>query len=328
MNGNLTGDVLDAPGRSIFDGKDRMQPRNDDTAWVPAQPAAIARTPLSASQTDALNAAFDAIAAIVGGQQGEGAQVGDSASGASGASGDAGVATDVSASATAAIAMAAEGGTAASVAGSAAARREALSRGAIALHDVVELARGVILGTRAADARTAAEPAATAGVVRSLSLDELCNDLAQACNRLSRDYTTGLCGHNEQKISAPEWRVLKCMSDWKDEHPQKLLVSTLGIDAGALTRVCQGLENGRGAINREPDARDNRLNNLCLTEQGRKLIDVATPQIATFHRRLQDTVANGPVLEFLYLLVNQVEQRFAEWSSSDQRARSGSGANN
>lgn len=327
MNGNLTGDVLDAPGRSIFDGKDRMQQRNDDTGWVPAQPAAIARMPLSVSQTDALNAAFDAIAAIVGGPQGQGATSSDQDD-RLGSLRPSGVSDDAADASTITVSTTAEEAASAASLGSASARRDALSRGAIALHDVVELARGVILGTRAADARTAAEPVSAApGVVRSLSLDELCNDLAQACNRLSRDYTTGLCGHNEQKISAPEWRVLKCMSDWKDEHPQKLLVSTLGIDAGALTRVCQGLENGRGAINREPDARDNRLNNLCLTDQGRKLIDAATPQIATFHRRLQETVANGPVLEFLYLLVNQVEQRFAEWSSSDQRARS-SGANN
>ncbi|WP_347555991.1 MarR family transcriptional regulator [Robbsia sp. KACC 23696] len=314
MNGNLAGDVVDAPGRSIFDGIDGMQQRTDETSWVPARPAAIARTPLTTAQIDALNAAFDAIAKIVGSQ-----------------GGDAGAGADADTAAANAAEAPTEGVHSLVDAGAIAARREALSRGAIALHDVVELARGVILGTRAADARTAAEPAnanaTAAGAARALSLDELCNDLAQACNRLSRDYTTGLCGHNEQKISAPEWRVLKCMSDWKDEHPQKLLVSTLGIDAGALTRVCQGLENGRGAINREPDARDNRLNNLCLTDQGRKLIDVATPQIATFHRRLQDAVASGPVLEFLYLLVNQVEQRFAEWSSSDQRARSGNAKN-
>lgn len=304
MSGNFIGDVIDAPGRSIFDGMNRMQQREDETAWTPAPVAAIARKSLTSEQIDALNAAFDTISGIVTDQSGDAAEGRHPESVANSVS-DSGVNEGERAGSIDAVAV----------------RREALARGSIALQDVIELARGVILGTRAADARTAAEPPVETDVARALSLDELCNDLAQACNRLSRDYTTGLCGHNEQKISAPEWRVLKCMSDWKDEHPQKLLVSTLGIDAGALTRVCQGLENGRGAINREPDARDNRLNNLCLTDQGRKLIDDATPQIAAFHSRLQDAVASGPVLEFLFLLVNLVEHRFAQWSSSDQRAR-------
>jgi DNA-binding MarR family transcriptional regulator len=100
----------------------------------------------------------------------------------------------------------------------------------------------------------------------------------------------------------PRWRILLALYD--NEHQagyaggeqrsepagaagtppslsQKRLVERLGVDPGALTRQLKQLE-GMGWIARSTDARDNRLTNVALTDEGRGAVEVSLPRRNAF----------------------------------------------
>jgi DNA-binding MarR family transcriptional regulator len=79
----------------------------------------------------------------------------------------------------------------------------------------------------------------------------------------------------------PRWRILLALTDPDGEWSQKRLVERLRIDPGALTRQLKSLE-ALGWIERSSDARDNRITNVRLTNEGRHAVDASLPQRNAF----------------------------------------------
>lgn len=73
-----------------------------------------------------------------------------------------------------------------------------------------------------------------------------------------------------------QWRILMMLRDLPSAQPQKTLVEMLDVDAGALTRQLQQMEQ-KGWLTRSVDERDNRLTNVALAEKGRQKISEAAP---------------------------------------------------
>lgn len=88
----------------------------------------------------------------------------------------------------------------------------------------------------------------------------------------------------------PRWRILRTLTEADGEWSQKRLVERLRIDPGALTRQLKTLE-AQGWIERSIDARDNRITNVELTEEGRRAIDASLPQRNAF---LLETMGSLP----------------------------------
>lgn len=88
----------------------------------------------------------------------------------------------------------------------------------------------------------------------------------------------------------PRWRILRTLTDDGGEWSQKRLVERLRIDPGALTRQLKSLE-ALGWIARSVDARDNRITNVRLTDEGRHVVDASLPQRDAF---LRETMGGLP----------------------------------
>ncbi len=88
----------------------------------------------------------------------------------------------------------------------------------------------------------------------------------------------GQVGH-----AMPRWRILRTLTEGGGEWSQKRLVERLRIDPGALTRQLKSLE-ALGWIARSIDARDNRVTNVRLTDEGRYVVDSSLPQRDAFLR--------------------------------------------
>ncbi len=88
----------------------------------------------------------------------------------------------------------------------------------------------------------------------------------------------------------PRWRILRTLTEPEAEWSQKRLVERLRIDPGALTRQLKALE-ALGWIERSIDARDNRVTNVRLTDEGRRTVDASLPQRDVF---LLETMGSLP----------------------------------
>ncbi|HEX7682815.1 MAG TPA: MarR family winged helix-turn-helix transcriptional regulator [Trinickia sp.] len=88
----------------------------------------------------------------------------------------------------------------------------------------------------------------------------------------------------------PRWRILRTLTEPEGEWSQKRLVERLRIDPGALTRQLKALE-ALGWIERSVDARDNRVTNVRLTDEGRRTVDASLPQRNVF---LLETMGSLP----------------------------------
>jgi MarR family transcriptional regulator, organic hydroperoxide resistance regulator len=88
----------------------------------------------------------------------------------------------------------------------------------------------------------------------------------------------------------PRWRILRALYDQKGGASQKRLVETLRVDPGALTRQLKTLE-ALGWIARSTDARDNRITNVKLTDEGRAVTEASLPRRNAF---LQDAMSALP----------------------------------
>lgn len=87
-----------------------------------------------------------------------------------------------------------------------------------------------------------------------------------------------------------QWRILLTLRDMSNAQPQKALVETLDVDAGALTRQLQQMEQ-KGWVTRSIDERDNRLTNVALAEKGRQKIRDASPLRDEFLADATDTLS-------------------------------------
>ena len=105
--------------------------------------------------------------------------------------------------------------------------------------------------------------------------------IVQQFGRTYRAFMSGFEAHVGHAL--PRWRILLALTDPEGEWSQKRLVERLRIDPGALTRQLKALE-AIGWIERSIDARDNRITNVRLTEDGRAAVDASLPQRNAFLR--------------------------------------------
>jgi DNA-binding MarR family transcriptional regulator len=112
----------------------------------------------------------------------------------------------------------------------------------------------------------------------------------------------------------PRWRILLALTDPDGEWSQKRLVERLRIDPGALTRQLKSLE-ALGWIERSVDARDNRITNVRLTNEGRHAVDASLPQRNAF---LLETMGALPdeALSALSNALAKLEARIGEVADS------------
>jgi DNA-binding MarR family transcriptional regulator len=109
-------------------------------------------------------------------------------------------------------------------------------------------------------------------------------DYVAIVQQFGRTYRAFLSGFEAYVGHAmPRWRILLALTDPEGEWSQKRLVERLRIDPGALTRQLKALE-AIGWIERSVDARDNRITNVRLTEEGRAAVDASLPQRNAFLR--------------------------------------------
>ncbi|TKC89638.1 MarR family transcriptional regulator [Trinickia terrae] len=108
----------------------------------------------------------------------------------------------------------------------------------------------------------------------------------------------------------PRWRILRELHDQAGESSQKRLVERLRVDPGALTRQLKALE-ALGWIERNTDARDNRITNVKLTADGLAAIESSLPRRNAF---LHDTMSALPddVLSALGSALRMLEVRIGE----------------
>ncbi len=111
-------------------------------------------------------------------------------------------------------------------------------------------------------------------------------DYVAIVQQFGRTYRTFLSAFEARVGHAmPRWRILRTLTDdeGEGEWSQKRLVERLRIDPGALTRQLKSLE-ALGWIARSVDARDNRITNVRLTDEGRHVVDASLPQRNAFLR--------------------------------------------
>ncbi|KVN39166.1 MarR family transcriptional regulator [Burkholderia pyrrocinia] len=132
--------------------------------------------------------------------------------------------------------------------------------------------------------------------------------ILQQFGRTYRAFMTAFEAHVGQPM--PRWRIMVALTTMDGHASQKRLVEVLRIDPGALTRQLKALE-ALGWIERESDARDNRVTNVKLTDDGRAAFDASLPRRKVF---LDKTVAQLPddVLKGLSGALAMLEARIAD----------------
>lgn len=108
----------------------------------------------------------------------------------------------------------------------------------------------------------------------------------------------------------PRWRILRTLTDEGGEWSQKRLVERLRIDPGALTRQLKSLE-AVGWVERSTDARDNRITNVRLTDEGRQVVDASLPQRDAFLRETMGALPDDALAALAGALA-KLETRIAE----------------
>ena len=146
------------------------------------------------------------------------------------------------------------------------------------------------------------------------------NDLPQlqAIQQLGRTYRAFMAAF-EANIgqSMPRWRILLNLHQ-AGELSQKELALRLRTDPGALTRQIKAIES-LGWVQRHNDAKDNRLTNVALTAQGKKVVEETLPRRTRFVENafgdlsLDEVNALGKMLRTLELhLLNDLAAAQAE----------------
>jgi DNA-binding MarR family transcriptional regulator len=108
----------------------------------------------------------------------------------------------------------------------------------------------------------------------------------------------------------PRWRILRTLADADAPCSQKRLVEYLRIDPGALTRQLKALE-ALGWIARSTDARDNRITNVVLTDEGAHVVEASMPQRNAFLRETMGALPEA-ALAALSDALGKLEAKIAE----------------
>lgn len=108
------------------------------------------------------------------------------------------------------------------------------------------------------------------------------------------------------KLSVPQMRILFEALDPKGVS-QSFLGKRHNVDPASITRTVQAMERD-GLITRQPDAKDNRLMRVFITEKGRALIESIPPQLQQFEKELLEGWSDAEILQF-HALLDKLEQR-------------------
>lgn len=132
--------------------------------------------------------------------------------------------------------------------------------------------------------------------------------ILQQFGRTYRAFMSAFEAHVGQPL--PRWRIMLALYNQDGVSSQKRLVEFMRIDPGALTRQLKTLD-ALGWIEREPDARDNRVTTVKMTETGRAAFEECLPRRNAF---LHETMAALPddALNALSGALALLEARVAE----------------
>jgi DNA-binding MarR family transcriptional regulator len=108
----------------------------------------------------------------------------------------------------------------------------------------------------------------------------------------------------------PRWRIMVVLDRFGGRSSQKRLVEMLRIDPGALTRQLKALE-ALGWVERESDARDNRVTNVRLTADGQAAFDAGVPHRNAFLRETMSVLPDAE-LNALASALAMLESRIAD----------------
>jgi MarR family transcriptional regulator, organic hydroperoxide resistance regulator len=134
--------------------------------------------------------------------------------------------------------------------------------------------------------------------------------IVQQFGRTYRAFMSGFeayVGH-----ALPRWRILLALTDPEGEWSQKRLGERLRIDPGALTRQLKALE-AIGWIERSIDARDNRITNVRLTEEGRGAVNASLPQRNAFLRETMGALPDEALVALSHALT-KLEVRVGDFA--------------
>ncbi|MGP1614700.1 MAG: MarR family winged helix-turn-helix transcriptional regulator [Pollutimonas bauzanensis] len=143
------------------------------------------------------------------------------------------------------------------------------------------------------------------------------NPQLQVMQQLGRTYRA-LMSAFEANIgqSMPRWRILLHLHE-SGEASQKQLALALRMDPAALTRQIQVIEN-KGWVERHNDASDNRLTNVALTAQGRKVVEQTLPRRTAFIERALGDLSPRD-MQALGTMLSVLEQRLRQEAASPAR---------
>ncbi|MDB5078885.1 MAG: MarR family transcriptional protein [Chloroflexi bacterium] len=110
----------------------------------------------------------------------------------------------------------------------------------------------------------------------------------------------------EIKISISQIRVLFEALD-PNGVSQSFLGKRYNVDPASITRTVQAMERD-GLITRKPDASDNRLMRVYITEKGRELLETIPPRLFQFEQYLLEGWTESEIIQ-LHSFLDRIEQR-------------------
>ena len=134
------------------------------------------------------------------------------------------------------------------------------------------------------------------------------NDIPQLqlMQQLGRTYRALMLGFEANiGLSMARWRILLHLYQSGDAS-QKQLALDLRVDPAALTRQIKAIET-QGWIRRHSDAKDNRLTNVALTEQGKGFVEQMLPRRAAFIEKALGGISPKD-MQAMSAMLNTLEQ--------------------
>ena len=109
-------------------------------------------------------------------------------------------------------------------------------------------------------------------------------------------------------LTEPQWRVLRTVNVLDDIEMTELSRIT-ALLMPSLSRIVRELEV-RGYLRKEPDAADLRRMLVRLTDSGRSLVEMASPECESVYQAIRDAMGNEKLRQ-LNALLGELETKLA-----------------
>jgi DNA-binding MarR family transcriptional regulator len=116
-------------------------------------------------------------------------------------------------------------------------------------------------------------------------------------------------------ISTPQIRILFEAQD-PEGISQSALHKEYKVDPASITRTVQAMERD-GLVTRRPDAKDNRLMRVYITEKGRKLTENLPARLAQFEQEMVQDFSVEEIKQ-LHSLLERIEKQFGPQPENEQ----------